>query len=187
MLRNCCYLLHQSAEEGFGALRWFPERGSEIDVTHSNCENPCRKYYCHEGVHEQLRDRIDRDRLHRGRSILLALLHARIGSRRLSHWPHRCAIPFYSGSNPPHNGLAIRYTFRISFAFVAIVLFLLMYFQNFKLTNAGICIVVIASQSGPLLLSNRVCSVCNNLRACPHALFAIYVHVRNKNTESNYL
>ena len=74
-------------------------------------------------------------------------------------------LVFHSGGSSSYREVATQYTFRVSFAFIAIFLLFLIYIRVFKLTNAGTYLSVSPSQPGVLLPSPRACSVYVGLHA----------------------
>ena len=88
-----------------------------------------------EGVHGQPSNRTDR--LHRGPTTLLAFLMQGWGQLINQIILIFALLVFHSGGSPPYGELATQYTFRISFAFIAIFLLFLIYIREFKLKNAN--------------------------------------------------
>lgn len=88
-----------------------------------------------EGVHGQPSNRTDR--LHRGRTTLLAFLMQGWGQLVNQVVSILALLIFNSGGSPPYGEVAAQYTFRISFAFIAGFVLFLIYIQVFKLKNAN--------------------------------------------------
>ena len=74
-------------------------------------------------------------------------------------------LVFHSDGSSPYSEVATQYTFRVSFAFIAIFLLFLIYIRVFKLTNAGAYLSVSPSQPGLLLPSPWACSVYVGIQA----------------------
>ena len=88
-----------------------------------------------EGIHGQPSNRTDR--LHRGRTTLLAFLMQGWGQLINQVVLILALLIFNSGGRPPYGEVATQYTFRISFAFIAIFLLFLIYIRVFKLKNTN--------------------------------------------------
>ena len=88
-----------------------------------------------EGVHGQPSNRTDR--LHRGRTTLLAVLMQGWGQLVNQVVLILALLIFHSGGSPPYGEVATQYTFRISFAFIAIFLLFLIDIRVFKLKNTN--------------------------------------------------
>ena len=78
-----------------------------------------------EGVHGQPSNRAER--LHRGRTTLLASLMQGWGQLVNQVVLILALLGFYSGGSPPYGEVATQYTFRVSFALIAIFLLSLIY------------------------------------------------------------
>lgn len=88
-----------------------------------------------EGVHGQPSNRADR--LHRGRTTLLASLMQGWGQLVNQIVLILALLVFYSDGSPHYGEVATQYTFRVSFALIAIFLLSLIYIRVFKLKNAN--------------------------------------------------
>lgn len=88
-----------------------------------------------EGIHGQPSNRTDR--LHRGRTTLLAFLMQGWGQLVNQVVLILALLIFHSGGSPPYGEVPTQYRFRISFAFIAIFLLFLTYIRVFKLKNAN--------------------------------------------------
>ena len=88
-----------------------------------------------EGVHGQPSNRTDR--LHRGRTTLLAFLMQGWGQLVNQVVLILALLIFHSGGSPNYGEVATQYTFRVSFGFIAIFLLFLIYIRVFKLKNAN--------------------------------------------------
>lgn len=84
-----------------------------------------------EGIHGQGTSRDDK--LHRGRNVLLAFLMQGWGQPINQAVLIVLLLLFHSGANPPYGKTAAQYTFRVSFAFIAVFLLGLIYIRTFRL------------------------------------------------------
>lgn len=96
-------------------------------------EYPMTSITAMEGVHGEQTSR--NDKLHRGRGVLLAFLMQGWGQLVNQAVLIILLLIFHSGGNPPYGESSAQWTFRLSFAFVAIFLLLLIYIRYYKLKN----------------------------------------------------
>jgi MFS family permease len=96
-------------------------------------EYPMTSTTAMEGVHGHNSSR--NDKLHRGRSVLLAFLMQGWGQLLNQGVLILLLLIFHSGGNPPYSKTSAQYTFRVSFGFAAFFLLLLMYIRIYKLRN----------------------------------------------------
>lgn len=96
-------------------------------------EYPMTSVTAMEGVHGEGTSR--NDKLHRGRSVLLAFLMQGWGQLINQAVLIVLLLIFHHSGNPPYSEVAAQYTFRVSFAFIAVFLLLLIYIRAFKLPN----------------------------------------------------
>jgi MFS family permease len=78
-----------------------------------------------------------RDRMHRGRNVLLAFSQQGWGQFFNQAILILSLLIFHGGSTPPYGLVSAQWTFRVSFAFVAIVTLYLIYHRVFKMTFAN--------------------------------------------------
>ncbi|KAH8820223.1 major facilitator superfamily domain-containing protein [Xylogone sp. PMI_703] len=97
-------------------------------------EYPMTSIMAMEGVHGKGTTRADK--LHRGRSVALAFLMQGWGQVVNQVVLILLLLIFHGGGNPPYSETSAQYTFRVSFAFIAVFLLLLIYIRVFRLRNA---------------------------------------------------
>ena len=78
-----------------------------------------------------------KDRMHRGRNVLLAFTMQGWGQFANQGLLILSLLIFHGGGNPPYGEVSAQWTFRVSFAFVAIVTLYLIYHRVYKLEFAN--------------------------------------------------
>ena len=96
-------------------------------------EYPMTSTSAMEGVHGHRTSRDDK--LHRGRSVLLAFLMQGWGQLLNQAVLIILLLIFHSGGNPPYSSKSAQPTFRVSFVIAAVFLLGLMYIRIYKLRN----------------------------------------------------
>jgi len=97
-------------------------------------EYPMTSVTAMEGIHGEGEARADK--LHRGRSVLLAFLMQGWGQLINQVVLIVALLVFHGGGKPPYGKTSTQYTFRVSFGFISIFFLLLVYIRVFKLKNA---------------------------------------------------
>ena len=76
------------------------------------------------------------DKLHRGRTVLLAFLMQGWGQLANQVVLLLCLLAFHGGGNPPYGEVSAQWTFRVSFAVVGVVILWMIYHRIYRLRYA---------------------------------------------------